>query len=104
MLERMLHQKSILKRFVLFCFAAFSLVVFLVLLSLVVLLLIRIFLPWMKLWHVLIFNSVFSLYCVWYSLAKKLREKSIIIKITEQIVLGLWLITCIAYVLSKILQ
>jgi len=104
MREQIFNQKSTLKKVVLICFVTFLLIGFLVLLSVVALLLIRVFLPWVKLWQVLIFNSVFSLYCVWYSFAKRIRERNMLIKIAEQVVLGSWLIICIVYVLSKILQ
>jgi hypothetical protein len=104
MRKQTIDEKTILKKFVLICLATFLFIGLLLLLSIVVLLLIRIFLPWMRLWQIVTFNSVFAFYCAWYIFAKKIREKSILIKIIEQIILGLWLIICIAYVLSNISQ
>jgi len=62
----------------------------------------RLFFGWLQYWHVLVFMIVGETICTWLSFARGLRERSLIIRITEQIIFVALFILFVAFLTDKI--
>ena len=62
----------------------------------------RLFFGWLGYWHMFVFMIVAEVGCLWICLARKLRERSLVIRIIEQIIFFALFILFISFLTNKI--
>lgn len=63
----------------------------------------KLFFGWLYYWHMFVFMVVGEAGCVWISWARNLRERSLVVRVIEQIVFGVLFIFFVAFLTDKIL-
>ena len=91
------------KRFMLMALVVAGLLILTAIIALPAWLFYRLFFGWLYYWHMFVFMVVGEVGCVWICWAKKLRERSLVVRIVELIVFLALFILFIAFLTDKTL-